>query len=145
MIEITWKWNVKCQDWNWMRMTWGFYWIIPCDLWSGSSAYSLYICSQLDWCGGRWGKSGWKKTFWKISTRGHRRWTGVFWRDTSRHDVWKTMAPTAFQCRLAMFAEPRRYFSDISHVCSCFFAARTLQHLLQIGQYRRSQVAVAIL
>ena len=26
---------------------------------------------------------------------------------------------------------------DISHVCSCFFAARTLQHLLQIGQYRR--------
>ena len=60
---------------------------------------------------GRWGKSGWKKTSWKISTRGHWQWTGVFWRDTSRHDMWKTMALRAFQCRLAMFDERHRFIN----------------------------------
>ena len=133
MIEITWKWNVKCQDRNWMRMTWGFYWIIPCDSWSGSSSCSLF-CPKPDCCGGRWGKSGWKKTFWKISTRGHRKWTGVLF-DATHQDM-----TCERQWHLECFSTGRQCLLshvDISHVCSCFFAARTLQHLLQIGQYRR--------
>ena len=134
MIEITWKWNVKCQDRNWMRMTWGFYWIIPCDSWSGSSAYSLYILSTIRLLRRKmrqvWMKEDLLEDQYQRTSEVNRRF---FWRDTSRHDLWKTMALTAFQCRLAMFAEPRRYFPFLF----LLFAARTLQHLLQIGQYRR--------
>ena len=109
MIEITWKWNVKCQDRNWMRMTWGFYWIIPCDSWSGSSSCSLFL-SETRLLRRKmrkvWMKEDLLEDQYQRTSEVNRR----FWRDTSRHDVWKTMALRVFQYRSAMFAEPRRYF-----------------------------------
>ena len=84
--------DTECQDGKWMNeddlevllnnSLWFLVW----------KFFNSLFCPQLDGCGGRWGKSGWKKTFWKISTRGHWHWTVVFWRDKSRHDMWKTMA-----------------------------------------------------
>ena len=109
MIEITWKWNVKCQDRKLNEDDLGV--LLDNSLWLLIWKFFMFVVLSETRLLRRKMRKVWMKE--DLLEDQYQRTSEVnrrFWRDTSRHDVWKTMALRVFQYRSAMFAEPRRYF-----------------------------------